>query len=176
MKRPLLRTIASRTATAVGAVVITTVVVAGGLGVAQAATESVANNSVTSAKLVNGTVQGIDIKNGTVTPLDLSPAARPRWAKIDGSTNGTVIRGRGVASSTHLSAGNYVVTFTGPIANCGWTATLNDNAAAGAAPGQIAVEQNGPSDATTLRVRTYDAAGVQADTAAGDGFTVVVSC
>ncbi len=70
-----------------------------------------------------------------------------------------------------------MVTFTGPVANCGsdrhrW----NDNAAGSAAPGQIAVEQNGPSDATTLRVRTYDAAGVQADTVAGDGFTVVVSC
>jgi hypothetical protein len=176
MKRPLFRTVASRAATAVGAVVITTVVVAGGLSVAQASTEAVANNSVNSAKILNGSVQGIDIKNGTVAPGDLSPAARPRWAKVGGGTTGNLIRGRGATGSSYLSTGNYVVTFADPVANCGWTASLNDDGSGGAAPGQITVEQNGPSDAFTLRVRTYSVVGVQADTLAGDGFTVVVSC
>ena len=176
MNRPSLRTVASRTATAVGAAVITTMVVAGGLSVAQAATESVPNNSVTSAKIVNGTIQGIDVKDGAIGPADLSVNARPRWAKVSGGTSGALLRGRGVASSSRIGTGTYRVTFDAPVTRCGWTATRNDNGAGLAGAGQISIEQESPADATTLLVNTYNPAGTPTDTAADDGFTLVLSC
>ena len=137
MNRSFLRTAASRTATAVGAATIAAVVVAGSLSIAQAATESVPNNSVTSAKIVNGTIQGIDIKPGAIGPGQLGVNARPRWAKVRGSTLGTLIQGRGVASTSRLQVGGYLVTFTNPITGCGWSATRNDNDAGSVGAGEI---------------------------------------
>lgn len=137
---------------------------------------SVPNNSVNSAKIVNNTVSSADIKDGTVAPADLSNTARARWAKVSGGTSGTLIRGRGVTSASRYNPGNYVVTFAQPITGCGWTATLNDNDAGSVTTGQIAVERHDTGDPYTLRVRTYDSLGTNADTPANDGFTVVVHC
>ena len=131
MSRQFLKTAASRTATAIGAATVAAVVVAGSLSVAQAATEAIPNNSVTSAKIVNGTIQGIDIKPGAVGPGQLGVNARPRWAKVDAGATTSLIRGRGAVSASRIGAGVYAVTFASPITNCGWTATLNDNDAGG---------------------------------------------
>jgi hypothetical protein len=71
-----LKTVSRRTATVVGAVVITTVVVSGTLSVAQAASQAVAenvpNNSVTSGKIVDGTIRSVDVKDGTLTGVDVT--------------------------------------------------------------------------------------------------------
>ena len=107
MSRQFLKTAASRTAIAIGAATIAAVVVAGSLSVAQAATEAIPNNSVTSAKIVNGTIQGIDIKPGAVGPGQLGLNARPRWAKVDAGVTTSLIRGRGAVSASRISAGVY---------------------------------------------------------------------
>jgi hypothetical protein len=175
MKFPFARTLASRTASVVGAVVVTAVVVSGGLGVAQAARLSVPNNSVTSAKIVNGTIQGVDIKDGAIAPADLSVNARPRWAKVDAGPTTTLIRGRGAASATRAALGVYRVSFETPITNCGWTATLNDNDASSTPPGEIGVEREAGTS-NNLLIRTFNSAGVQSESSEDNGFTVVVSC
>ena len=176
MDHHLVRTIASRTATAVGAAVITAVVVAGGLSIAQAATESVPNNSVTSAKILNGTIQGIDVRDGAITPADLGVNARPRWAKVSGGSSGALLRGRGVAGTSHVATGTYRVSFDAAITNCGWTATRNDNGAGLAGAGLISIEQESAADPTTLLVTTYNPAGTPTNTASDDGFTIAISC
>ncbi len=176
MSRQFLKTAASRTATAVGAATIAAVVVAGSLSIAQAATETVPNNSVTSAKIVNGTIQGIDIKPGAVGPGQLGINVRPRWAKVDAGVSTSLIRGRGAASASRISAGVYSVRFVSPITSCGWSATRNDNDAGVVGAGQIAVERGSAADPFTLWVRTTNSAGTQTDTSDSDGFTLVVSC
>lgn len=190
----------------VGLVVATamvTVTLAGG-GVASAF--NVPGNSVTSAKIVNNSIRSIDIKDGTlasvdvhdgaltgadvadgslgggdiadgsVSTADLSPQALTRWAKVDGGTTTSLIRGRGATTASRLAAGQYLVTFSQSITNCGWTATVNDNDA-GVAPNLYAsVERNSAADANTLRVRVFNDAGTTVDTAQDDGFTVTVTC
>ena len=190
----------------VGLVVATamvTVTLAGG-GVASAF--NVPGNSVTSAKIVNNSIRSIDIKDGTlasvdvhdgaltgadvadgslgggdiadgsVSTADLSPQALTRWAKVDGGTTTSLIRGRGATTASRLAAGQYLVTFSQSITACGWTATVNDNDA-GVAPNLYAsVERNSAADANTLRVRVFNNAGTTVDTAQDDGFTVTVTC
>ncbi len=56
----------SRLAVAITSVIVTTVVIAGGIAAA-----SVANNSVNSAKIVNNSVRSIDIRNNDVTSADI---------------------------------------------------------------------------------------------------------
>ena len=190
----------------VGLVVATamvTVTLAGG-GVASAF--NVPGNSVTSAKIVNNSIRSIDVKDGTlasvdvhdgaltgadvadgslgggdiadgsVSTADLSPQALTRWAKVDGGTTTSLIRGRGATTASRLAAGQYLVTFSQSITACGWTATVNDNDA-GVAPNLYAsVERNSAADANTLRVRVFNDAGTTVDTAQDDGFTVTVTC
>lgn len=140
MKIHALRTIATRTATAVGAAVIGAVVVAGSLSVAQAATEAIAPNSITSGMirdgavksvdikdgavtgtdLKDGTVTGVDIANGTITSADVDPSiARPRLAVF---VDGTGVVGQlstsnstGVASVTNPGVGLYCITPSVPL-------------------------------------------------------------
>jgi hypothetical protein len=176
MSRQFLKTAASRTATAIGAATVAAVVVAGSLSVAQAATEAIPNNSVTSAKIVNGTIQGIDIKPGAVGPGQLGVNARPRWAKVDAGLTTTLIRGRGAVSASRIGVGIYAVTFASPITNCGWTATRNDNDAGVGPAGEVAVERGSSTNAFTLWVRTFNSAGALTESADNDGFTLVASC
>jgi hypothetical protein len=69
------------------------------------------------------------------------------------------------------------VTFVQPITDCGWTATLNDNDAGSAAPGEITVERDNIVDAHSLRVRIIDSAGTAPmDASSSDGFTLTVNC
>jgi hypothetical protein len=70
MKSQVLKT-TSRRAALIG-LAVTGVVVAGALGVADAAPRSVPTNSVNSVKIVDNSVQSIDIKNGTVASIDLA--------------------------------------------------------------------------------------------------------
>ena len=176
MSRQFLKTAASRTATAVGAAAIAAVVVAGSLSVAQAATESVPNNSVTSAKIVNGTIQGIDIKPGAVGPGQLGINVRPRWAKVDAGVSTSLIRGRGAVSASRVGVGVYRVVFASPVNNCGWTVARNDNGAGVVSPGEIGVEQESVALTNNLWVRTWNSAGAPAEMSADDGFTLMVSC
>jgi hypothetical protein len=180
-----LKTGSRRVATLVGAVVITAVVVAGSLDVAQAAM-TVANNSVNSAKVVDNSIQSIDIKNNSVagvdiqnsslTTADLNPAIRPRYAKVQTGTTFSIIRQRGATAVNRTGNGEYDVSFDIAITNCGWVATRNDDADGGAGPGEISVEQASDSDPARLRIRLFNSAGTQTDPESDDGFTVTVIC
>ena len=177
MQFTTVKKVATRTATVVGALVITAGVGSGALGIAHAATENVPNNSVTSAKIVNETIQGVDIKNFTIGPNDLQVRIQPRFAHVSANSGGaSILQARGVSTVSRISTGQYGVTFASSVANCGWTATLTDNSDGSSAPGEISVELNNASDPNTLRVRTYNSAGTLTDQSSGDGFTVRVDC
>lgn len=136
----------------------------------------VADGALTGADVADGSIGGGDIADGSVSTADLSPQALTRWAKVDGGTITSLIRGRGATTASRLAAGQYLVTFSQSITNCGWTATVNDNDA-GVAPNLYAsVERNSAGDANTLRVRVFNDAGTTVDTAQDDGFTVTVTC
>lgn len=128
----------SRLAVAGTSVIVTTVVVAGGIAVA-----SVPNNSVTSAKIVNNTIQGIDIKNGTIQSIDIAngsvgitdvaPVLQPLFARFSGSPDGdpVLVASRGVTSIVKRGGDgdytDYLVTFNRSVAGCAWTGTLNNS-------------------------------------------------
>ena len=181
----ILRGVTSRLSVGVATAIVTTVVVAGGLAYA-AQTESVPNNSVTTAKIRNGavtsakirnkTIQGIDIKPGAVGPGQLGINVRPRWAKVDAGVSTSLIRGRGAVSASRIAAGAYRVVFASPVNNCGWTVSRNDNASGIVSAGEIGVEQESTALTSNLYVRTFNSAGVQADMSSTDGFTLVISC
>jgi len=158
------------------------------LGGGPAGAFNVPNNSVTSAKIVNGTIQGMDIKDGTVAPVDLAPRARPLWARVGQSvpdiSSFELIRGRGVTSVGIFDGGLgdtwYVVTFDRPVDDCGWTATPNANAANGEVDAAwLGVSEEGSTEAhSDLRVSVYDESNLASPLGlgAGDGFTLVVHC
>lgn len=135
-----------------------------------------ATGTVTSSDLSDSTVTGTDLANGTVGPNDLAANVQTRWAKVDGGATASLQRGRGAVSASRAGAGNYVVQFSSSITACGWTATVNDNAAGSVSELYAAVEQNNPADNNSLRVRIFNAAGVEVDTPNDDGFTVTVVC
>jgi hypothetical protein len=165
-----------------GASALAVLVGSGTLGIANAATEAVANNSVNSAKIVDNSILSVDIANGAVAPADVSAALQPRWAKVatgdgtmgDGTT--AILRQRGVTAVDRNYNGEYDVTFARPITNCGWFATLNDDGTGGANDGEITVERASDNDLNTLRIRLYTSAGTQDDPEGDDGFSVMVLC
>lgn len=182
----------SRLAVAITSVIVTTVVIAGGIAAA-----TVPNDSVTSAKIVNGTIQGIDIKDGTiggvdianqsVDAADLAQPLRPLWARVGGDADGNpvLVAGRGVTSVVKRGTDfpSYLVTFNRSVLACGWTATINNNNYFGppAGWGVVTAENDGGPDTTgpadALRVRLFDLDGVPA-ALGGDTttFTVSVDC
>lgn len=173
------RVLGSRLAVAITSVIVTTVVVAGGIAAA-----TVPNDSVTSAKIVNGTIQSIDIKDGTIQGVDianqtvdaadLALTMRPLWARVgaDAEGNPVLVAGRGVTSVEKRVVGDeqnipyYLVTFNRSVAACGWTATINNSNWFGppAGWGVIYAENDGGPDTTgpddVLRVRLFDMDGV----------------
>ena len=179
---PKLRSVGTQLLTAAAGGAVAVLLVGGGLASAQeapevgsAVAELAAANSVNSAAIINGSVTGTDIANGTVGRQDLKANVVARWAKVNAGIATALIRGRGVESAFRASAGVYRVAFTNSVANCGWTATINDNANGTAAPFQITVEASADAP-TDLIVRTFNSAGTPSDTGETDGFTVTVDC
>ena len=182
MSKSPLRSLATQVASATAGAVIAVVLVGGGFAFAQEApevgvgvAEVAAANSVNSAAIINGSVTGTDIANGTVGRNDLKSTVVARWAKVNAGIATELLRGRGVESAFRAQAGVYRVAFTDSVANCGWTATINDNSNGIAAPIQITVESStlAPTD---LIVRTFNSAGTPTDTGETDGFTITVDC
>jgi hypothetical protein len=137
----------------------------------------IADGQVGTSDIGDGQVTSGDIANGTIAAGDLAPTAITRWAKIDASDAGTALmRGRGAVAAARVNVGMYTVTFLQPITSCGWTATVNDNDFESAGNLYASVERNAELDDNTLRIRTFNAAGVATDTTEGDGFTVTVTC
>lgn len=181
MRFQTLQSVSRRAATVVGTAVIVAVVVSGTLSVAQAASHAVAegvpNNSVNSAKIVNGSVASIDIKDGTITPADVNANLSPTWAKVNGGTTTVgLIRGRNAVSASRIGSGTYVVDFSRDIRSCGWGVTLNSNDADAALGGFAVAERLTGSDVDSLLIRTYNSSGANSDTGENQGFTVQVMC
>lgn len=183
MSKRTIRSFGTQVASATAGAVIAVVLVGGGFAFAQEAPEAgngvaealAGANTVNSAAIINGTVTGTDLANQTVGRNDLKANVVARWAKVNAGIATELIRGRGVESAFRSQAGVYRVAFTDSIVNCGWTATINDNANGTAAPFQITVEASkiAPTD---VIVRTFNSAGAAADTAETDGFTITVDC
>ena len=100
-----------------------------------------------------------------------------RYTKVDADASGVnFLQGRGVSLVSRLGVGVYRVTFAAPITECGWFATLNDNDAGISANGEISIERDSVGDTNSLRVRTFDSAGLPEDPFSDDGFSVHVVC
>lgn len=190
----ILRGVTSRLSIGVATAIVTTIVVAGGLAYASQ-TESVPNNSVTTAKIRNNAVTSAKIRNNTIRTADLHPSVRnqlgvpgpagpagppgpagaaARFAFVAASAGPvSLIRGSGVTGVGRIGVGIYSVTFASSIAGCGKIATLTDNAGGTVQTGQIGAEETG---ANTVWVRTTNSAGAPADRLLGDGFTLMVLC
>ena len=138
--------------------------------------DDVEDNSLTASDIAEGGILSEDIRNGTIHPGDLALDALTRWAKVDADASPQLLAGRGASTVTRPAAGNYVVTFNAPITGCGWTATLNDDDAGAASPGEISVERNNANEPNVLRIRTFDSAGALVDGDGSNGFTVMVNC
>lgn len=182
MSKSPLRTLGTQVVSAAVGAAVAVTLVGGGFAFAQSApdtgaaiAEVAAANSVDSAAIINGSVTGTDIANGTVGRNDLKSSVVPRWAKVNAGIATALLRGRGVESAFRASAGVYRVSFTDSVANCGWTATLNDNSNGTSTPGELSIESS-KSTPTDLIVRTYNSAGAVADTGETDGFTITVDC
>lgn len=185
----------SRPAVAITSVIVTAVVLMGGVALA-----TVGDNSVTSAKIRNGAVKSVDIGNGqvksadiatggvrsvdigdgTIQPKDVNHLLRPRWARV--GADGATLAGRGVTSTSKnvAPAGigvRFRVVFASSIANCGWTATLNSmntDAVTNDTPdGEISVRR---IDTKTLEVRIKDSSGGLVIPSGNEGFTVQAVC
>lgn len=184
MHKPSARHLGSQLTIAVLGAVVAIALTGGGFAFAQEAPEAgvgvaealAGPNTVNSAAIVNGSVTGQDIATGTIGRGDLKPGSLPSWAKVAGSTTGTLLSGRGVAASSHVGTGVYQVDFTRSIVGCGWSATLNDNDAGAATAGLITVERAASDDVDSLFVRTFNTAGSSANTLGSEGFTVIVTC
>ena len=169
MPRSSAEVFGSRLAVAVTSVIVTTVVVAGGIAVA-----SVPNNSVTTAKIRNGAVTSAKIRDKTIRSVDLHPSVLPRFAHVNAGVIGsTLINGRGVSNVGRVAVGQYTVTFAASVASCGLIATLTDNATGTSSNGEISAERDNNN---TVRVRTYNSAGTPEDTLSTDGFTLMLAC
>jgi hypothetical protein len=138
---------------------------------------AVANGTVNVIGDVVGYYTNTTLKELADSTGPAGPAANVVWAKVDGdSASANLIGGSGVSSVSRVNPGQYLVTFTSSIVGCGWFATRGDNAYGVAQQGEIAVEQNSSGDPNTLRVRTFNSAGVGADTSPSDGFNVQIIC
>ena len=182
---PKLRSLGVQAASAAAGAVIAVALLGGGLASAQQAPESgtgvaealAGANTVNSAAIINGAVTGTDIANGTIGRNDLKANVVARWANVNagGAADTALMRGRGVETAFRAGVGVYRVSFTDSVANCGWTATRNDNSNGTSKAGEISVETSAEAP-TDLIVRTYNSAGTAADTEASDGFTVTIDC
>ena len=174
MHKPSARHLGSQLTVAVLGAVVAIALTGGGFAFAQEAPE--AGVGVAEALAGPDTVNSSSIVNGSVARADLKPGSLPNWAKVAGSTTGTLLAGRGVASSSHVGTGVYQVDFNRSIVGCGWSATLNDNDAGTATAGLITVERASSGDVDSLFVRTFNTAGSAANTLGSEGFTVMVTC
>jgi hypothetical protein len=112
--------------------------------------------------------------SSAVSAAKLAPSVRPRWARINHTTN-SIVRQRGATGMSTAGNGNFTINFAGSITNCGWTATLNQNVTADPHPaGELAVK---PAGASALNVQYFSSAGSATSIpVAQSGFTVVVHC
>jgi hypothetical protein len=97
------------------------------------------------------------------------PGERAARAFAAVAADGTLVRGRGVASVGRLAPGSYEVTFAARVADCAHIATLTLGEGA-TATGQIGVAPGGSEAA--VRVETETSAGSNADKA----FHLAVVC
>src|SRR5262245_34128515 len=175
MEGSRLKKVGAHVGLVVGACLVTVTLMGGG----PVGAFSVPNNSVTSIKVVDDTIRGIDIKDSTVAPVDLSPAARPRWAKVDAGTTTALLRGRGAVSALREDVGYYKVVFAGSLAGCGWSASRTNNDGVQGATStatQLSIEYAPSVSTTSLWGRTWNAAGNPAEIPDNEGFVVVVHC
>ena len=176
MSRTTARTIGGQFTAAVVAVFATALVLGGGFAFAQEAPE--AGTGVAEALAGPNTVNSAAIINGTVGRADMKPGALPLWAHVDaGTATVTKLAGKGVPSVTRQNLGVYRVVFSQSVLNCGIVATRSDNDDGISSAGEISVEfENVNTLPNNVWVRTYNSAGVLADTNEDEGFTVTAFC
>jgi hypothetical protein len=203
MQRSTVLRASSRVATAVGAVVITAVVVSGGLAVAQAGTEAVANNSVNSAKIfdnsilsadirnntvasvdiANSTIAGVDIANdtvasadvldGSVAAVDLAPEVLPATVRVTVDAEGDPVIVSGRGATSVLEQGSGNYTVAFDRAIGGCWASTAFHDAVGGSDGRMLTINQG-FDAVLVSVS--DLAGAPAPLTVTDGFSLVLTC
>jgi len=105
------------------------------------------------------------------------PGTNVMWAEIH--TDGTLIRGSGIASVTHPFEGIYRVTFNSSVANCGIAATLTTWAGEGHdASGEIGVAAGlGSVPSNQAQIDTFNSGdGILGEAHQNRGFYIVAYC
>ncbi len=132
------------------------------------------SGSVRATEVANGTLTGDDIQNGSISPDDtdgLALSAGIPWAVVD--ADGTVSRSSEPVSVVAEGDGDYEVRFVLSVDGCASVAQISKSSFGDGdpGPGEVATNQ-GEENPRDVDVRTYDSAGVPADSS----FTVHVLC
>jgi hypothetical protein len=94
--------------------------------------------------------------------LPATAQAAKNWVVVQ--SNGTFVRGNGVASTTRRSAGTYLVTFDTSVSKCGYVATPGDVASGAVPDSAVATVARRTGNPHTVVVRTSnETTGVLAD-------------
>jgi hypothetical protein len=86
--------------------------------------------------------------------LPAAAQAARNWAVVQG--NGTFVRGSGVATTTRLSLGTYLITFDARIAGCGFVANPGDPMTGAVADAAVAAVARRAGDPHGLALQTYN--------------------
>jgi hypothetical protein len=107
--------------------------------------------------------------------FDASDLGQTLWAVVEATNSGaTVVRGHGAIGAGWIANGLYFVAFDRDVTQCAYLATVGSTTN-GASPMYSAGVEQRPSNPTDIRVRTFDAGGLQSP-GTGNGFHVGVFC
>ena len=149
--------------------------------------KSIRNNTVTGFDIRNRSLTGTDVrvdklggKSIKESSLGVVPAAgtagvaggSTHWAVMN--ANGVAVRARGLSPgdpAARTNDGVYHVVFDRDVRACAYQATVGHPDVGASPNGQVSVASH-PTNPNAVRIRTYNANGVDADRA----FHLVVSC
>jgi hypothetical protein len=142
------------------------------VALAGSATAIQGSRGIKADDLATGSVGKRAIRAGGVGQSELggtSANGLRLWAVID--TDGSLVRGDGVSSSTRASTGAYHIVFTRNVRSCAYLATIGRTGAEVAEPGEIGTGGL-PETVRGIWVRTRDSGGDLSDRS----FHVAINC
>ncbi len=173
MSRQTGSVIGSRLAVAVTTAIITTVVVAGGIALANVPNNSVGsvkivNESIRSEDIRNGAIKSVDIGTGAVTPADVSPALKPYMARVNYSAGIPTITSQrgGLVFVNEPFTGAVRIGFPRNMDSCAVTATSTSGGV------DTAVRRSTTGTGNEVVVVSFDTGGVTVEQA----FDLIAQC
>lgn len=162
-------------AVAVLSSVLTALLLGGGV----AAALNVPNNSVNSAKIVDGTIRGVDLRNGTITDDDLSRGSRTYWGvvRFDAGVP-SLVDGQGIGEVVDNGVGGANVFWNVDIDSCAVQVTYHSDLQNTPGPLGFITSQRFHTidDRLGTYVTMHDTSNAAVDLTAGAGFVITANC